>query len=89
MISVADIICSSIEIEADSNTARAFDDLKDLLCYAGNGDMQRGLRELLRMMIDAADGAADVHGEERFPAEHERLVAFSAAIKAASEQIRA
>jgi hypothetical protein len=57
----ARLICMGIDVLADTCEARAFDDLRDLLVYAGGGDHERGLREVLRMLADAADSAIDVH----------------------------
>lgn len=86
----ADAICTGIDVfTQDTDCARAFEDLGDLITYAGNGDYPRGLREVLQMLIDAADGAADVHSGDRHADVHERLVAFSAAIKAAWDQVKA
>jgi hypothetical protein len=89
-MTAADLICSHIEaLSQDEETARAFDDLHDLICYAGNGDEQSGLREVLRMLIDAADSAIDVHEGDETPDGNviARMKRFSEAMRKAAFEV--
>lgn len=85
----ARLICMGVDVlSQDEETARAFDDLNDLLVYAGNGDHEAGLREVLRMLADAADAACDAHCDDAEVGESfDAMMKFASAIRAAKKEI--
>lgn len=88
-IQPADLIAMGVEVGADNDQGRAFDDLRDLIQYAGNGDMPRGVREIVKMLADATEGAIDVHQNDSKLAETcARMRKFETLMRQALEAIK-
>lgn len=88
-VSPADLIVAAIEAEADaahSPRADAFQRLLTTINDAHPYDPAAGLREVLRMLSDAADHAAST--DQRKPTRTARIERFSQLIKAALFEVR-
>lgn len=81
-----------VEVMADDeeNDARAWSELRDLICEAGGACESAeaaGVREVVRMLRDAAESACDVHIADRNE-EVMRLRRFVGFLSQAMQEIR-
>ena len=93
-MSAADLIAQSIEIGAESDwqsgPCRPYSELCDVLRSELVPSEAAGVREVLRMLRDSAQGAADVHDgtdDELLQIDVARLRRFCAAIEAAMIEV--
>ena len=95
MSAAADLIATGVDVMADcseDNDARAWSELHHLICEAGGGTdgvTEVGLREVVMMLRDAADGARDVHegAPDVGPNTIARMRRFAAHMSAALKEI--
>lgn len=91
----ADLIATGVEVMADcaeDNNARAWSELRDLIIEAGGGTdgvTEVGLREVVMMLRDAADGAREAHegAPDVGPNTIARMRRFAAHMSAALKEI--
>ncbi len=89
----ADLIAMAVEVHAqdDDYVARRFGMLNAILVECGtiDGGESAGLREVLRMLRDAADGAVSMHdgAPDVAPVTIARMKRFSSAINSALKEI--
>jgi hypothetical protein len=94
-VSAADLIATGVDVMADSvddNDSRAWSELADLIREAGGGTDEVtpvGLREVVMMLRDAADGAREVHegAPDVGPNTIARMRRFAAHMSAALKEI--
>lgn len=98
MSAAADLIATGVEVMADcaeDNNARSWSELRDLIIEAGGGTdgvTEVGLREVVAMLRDAADGAdgaREVHegAPDVGPNTIARMRRFAAHMSAALKEI--
>ncbi len=92
-MSTADLIAMGVEVMAeDDEVHRGFSQLHDLIVqWSGDASSEAaGVREVVRMLRDAADGAADIHTGDSCvePGTVARLRAFSFKLNEAIELLR-
>ncbi len=90
-MTAADLIAMGVEVMAqdDDAVARRFGMLNAVIVDCGPDDEASGLREVLRMLRDAADGAVSVHdgAPDVDAVTLARMRRFSAAMTAALREI--
>ncbi len=87
-MSAADLIAMGVDVMSqDEEVGRAYEGLRMLIADAGDSEAS-GVREIVAMLRDAADSAADVHSDDPESETLARMRRFSKHLTSALEEIR-